>query len=556
MNSYVIGLDFGTDSVRALIVDTSNGEELANSVYNYEKWSKGLFCNPKINQFRQHPSDHFKGIENTIKEVISISKVNTDDVKALTIDTTGSSPIAITNEGKALVFEEGFENNPNAMVILWKDHTALFEANEINDLVKKEKKLDYLKFSGGIYSSEWFWAKILHIIRIDKDVKKYAYSWMEHCDFITFSLIEDKNLSNFKRSRCAAGHKAMWHESWGGLPDKLFLSSLDPYLSGLRDRLYKETFTSDYAAGNLSIEWAKKLGLNTQTIVGVGTFDAHAGALGAKVVDQTLVKVMGTSTCDIMISRSPSMSKKVISGICGQVDGSVIPGCYGLEAGQSAFGDLLAWFKKIIEWPLENTLKKISSIDEKQKKQLIRKIKDNLLKDLTDSASKLNDDNAIPTALDWINGRRTPYANQNLKAAFSNLTLGSGAREIFLSLVFAICFGSKKIIDRLEDEGLKIKKIIGVGGIARKSPFIMQTLSNVLDLPVEVCRSYQTPALGAAICASVASGIHKSIPDAITVMGSDFDKVYYPESEKVIRLNEMFLKYEQLSRVVEDELNN
>ena len=556
MNSYVIGLDFGTDSVRALLVNTSNGDEIANSVYKYDMWSKGLFCEPKINQYRQHPSDHFIGLEHTIKEVIFKSKIKPDNIKAISIDTTGSSPIAVSKDGTALAFKKGFENNPNAMVVLWKDHTAVAEAEEINQLANEKNEINYLKFSGGIYSSEWFWAKILHIIRVDINLKRSAYSWMEHCDYLTFSIIEDSTLSSFKRSRCAAGHKAMWHESWNGLPDKSFLNSLDPYLSNLRDRLYKKTFSSDYAAGNLSSKWANTLGLSPKTIVGVGTFDAHSGAIGARIENETLVKVMGTSTCDIMIGSSKYLNKKVVSGICGQVEDSVIPGYYGLEAGQSAFGDYLAWFKKIIEWPLKNTLNKTSNLNEDQKKELFSIYEDNLLVDLTHAASKLEEDFAVPVSLDWINGRRTPYANQNLKAAFSNLTLGSGAPEIFLSLIYAICFGSKKIVERFSEEGLKIKKVIGVGGIAKKSPFIMQTMANVLDIPISICLSEQTPALGAAISASVASGIYKTIPEAIKIMGSDFEKVYYPEKNKVERLKKMYINYHQLSMVTENELKN
>ncbi len=554
MNSYVIGIDFGTDSVRALLVDSISGEELEDSVSIYDKWSKGMFCKPKKNQFRQHPSDHLIGLENCVKELISKSKINPDQVKALSIDTTGSSPIPVNEEGNALVFEKGFENNPNAMVILWKDHSAIKEAKEINDLVAKHN-LEYLKYSGGVYSSEWFWAKILHIIRIDESVMNSAYSWMEHCDYLTFNLIEESNLSNFKRSRCAAGHKAMWHKSWNGLPSKEFLNSLDPYLGNLRDNLYNETYSSDYAAGSLCGKWAKKLGLNTKTIIGVGTFDAHAAAIGAKVDKNFLVKVMGTSTCDITIGDSKLLSKKVVRGICGQVDGSVIPGYYGLEAGQSAFGDFLAWFKEILQWPLENILKKIDSIDNIQKNQIISICEEKLIEELTDAASKIKDDSGIPNSLDWINGRRTPDANQNLKAALSNLTLGSGSPEIFLSLIYSICFGSKKIIDRFELEGVEIKKIIGVGGIARKSPFIMQTLSNVLDLPVSICKSDQTSALGTAIFAAVSSGIYKSIHDAIKIMGSKSDIIYFPEKSEVLRLKILYNKYNQFSRFIEDQLN-
>jgi L-ribulokinase len=552
MSAYVIGIDFGTDSVRALLVNASTGEAVVSAVDHYRQWSRGDYCDPANNRFRQHPSDHFEGLEKTVKSVISQAKVSPEAIKALSIDTTGSSPIAVTQTGEALVYQKGFENNPNAMVVLWKDHTAVAEADEINRLANQWKGINYLEYSGGIYSSEWFWAKILHLIRKDENIKKNAYSWMEHCDYLTFTLIENQRLDQFRRSRCAAGHKAMWHESWGGLPDKKFLEKLDPYLSQLRDRLYGPTYTADQAAGQLSEGWAKKLGLTTQTKVGVGTFDAHAGAVGAKIDDHTLVRVMGTSTCDIMINRKPA--GKAIKGICGQVDGSVIAGTEGLEAGQSAFGDALAWLKKMLLWPVKNSLKDTAVIDETQKQQLIEHLEDKLLQDLTEAAMKLDHQAAVPTALDWVNGRRTPDANQNLKAAFSDITLGTEAPEMFLALIYAICFGSKKIVDRFEEEGVTIKNIVGVGGVARKSPFIMQTLSNVLNLPVNVAESDQVPALGAAIYAAVVAGIHKSTALATQVMGSDFEATYHPDPKARHQLKKMLHRYEQLAHAVENQL--
>ena len=555
MNALVIGVDYGTDAVRAVLVDAVSGKELASAVHNYRKWSQGLYCDPSINQFRQHPSDHLEGLEKTLQSVMAQAQVDPAAVKALTIDTTGSSPIAVNEAGEALVFTQGFENNPNAMVILWKDHTAVQAAAEINTLAQGWKGADFLAYSGGIYSSEWFWAKILHIIRQDDDLKEQAFSWMEHCDYLTYTLIEGNDLRAFKRSRCAAGHKAMWHESWGGLPGKDFLGQLDPYLAQLRHRLYEKTYTSDQAAGVLSKGWAKRLGLTTETVVGVGTFDAHAGAMGAKIKENTLVRVMGTSTCDIMVGDTPEIRTKPIKGICGQVDGSVVPGKIGLEAGQSAFGDALAWLKKLMTWPLETSLKNSIALDENQKNQLLKAIEDNVLNELTEAAKNLKTDTAVPTALDWVNGRRTPDANQNLKAAFSNISLGTGAPEMFLSLVYAICFGSKKIVARFDEEGVIIKDIIGVGGVARKSPFIMQTLSNVLNLTVKVAETDQAPALGAAIYAAVAGGIYNDTAQASSVMGSDFEAIYKPEEEQVKRLEKRLAKYDQLAHAVENDLS-
>ena len=554
---FVIGLDYGTDSVRAVLLNAINGEELAHSVHYYERWKSLKYCNPNRNQFRQHPSDHIEGLERTIKSVLAISQIIPNQVKGITIDTTGSSPIPITRDGEALVFKKGFENNPNAMMILWKDHTAIEEADEINDLCKTWGGENYLKYSGGIYSSEWFWAKILHIARTDRSVTENAYTWMEHCDYMTFQLIEENDLETFKRSRCAAGHKAMWHQEWGGLPSEEFLLKLDPYLAKLRPNLYQETYTSDIKAGKLSKKWAKILGLSQETIVSVGTFDAHAGAVGAKIHEKSLIRVMGTSTCDIIVSGKDSYKSTPVNGICGQVDGSVLPGMVGLEAGQSAFGDVLAWFKNVLAWPLDNIVLQSLNIDEEQKNQLKAEFDQNLISKLTEAAQSIPPEDSIPVALDWINGRRTPDANQNLKGAIANINLGTTAAHLFLALIHSICFGSKSIVDRFLKEGVEINQVIGIGGVAKKSKFIMQTLANTLDMPVKVAESEQTPALGAAIYASIASGIYNSFDEASETLGSPYHDIYYPEPAQVEIMQNLMKKYtafgidiEQLTHVL------
>jgi len=556
MKKYVIGLDYGTDSVRAVLIDTENGAELATSVSYYQRWKEGKFCQPEQNQFRQHPLDHIEGLEKTISYVVKESGVAPETIVSICIDTTGSSPLPVNKEGIALALTPGFEQNPNAMMVLWKDHTSIDEAEEINRLARSWGGEDYTKFEGGIYSSEWFWAKILHINRVDDNVKNSAYSWMEHCDYITFLLSDNQDLSTFKRSRCAAGHKAMWHESWGGLPSKDFLSQLDPSLAELRDRLYDKTYTSDEIAGNLNQEWAAKLGLTTNTVIAVGTFDAHSGAVGAKVEENTLIRIMGTSTCDIMVAPNDIIGDKTVKGICGQVNGSVIPGLIGLEAGQSAFGDLLAWYKDILMWPTQNILMNSNVIDENQKQQLKEEIENNLIRNLTLEAEKIPLSEAVPIALDWINGRRTPDANQELKAAISNLSLGTKAPHIFKALVNAICFGSKKIVDRFEEEGVKIEKVIGIGGVARKSPFIMQTLANVLNMPIVVAASDQAPALGAAVYAAVSAGIYPNVQEASQKMGSDFEAEYFPQAEHVEKYAELMSQYQILADFTENNIKS
>ena len=551
MKNYVIGLDYGTDSVRAVLIDTASGKELASDVHWYQRWKEQQYCNASLNQFRQHPLDHIEGLENTIQSVVRQSKVDPAAVKGICIDTTGSSPVPVTADGTPLAMVKGFENNPNAMMVLWKDHTAIGEAAEINELAANWGGTDFTKYEGGIYSSEWFWAKILHVVREDEAVKNAAHSWVEHCDLMTFLLTDHKDLPSFKRSRCAAGHKAMWHEEWNGLPPKAFLGQLHPYLASLRDRLYEHTYTSDEVAGNLSREWADRLGLTTDTVVAVGTFDAHAGAVGARIDEFSLVRVMGTSTCDIIVSSADAMGNNTVKGICGQVDGSVIPGMVGLEAGQSAFGDLLAWFRDVLAWPVDYLVLKSDILSQEQKDRLREEINRNFIKTLTEEAEKIPLSESIPAALDWINGRRTPDANQALKSAMSNLSLGTKAPHIFKALIHAICFGSKKIVDRFEAEGVRIDQVIGIGGVARKSPFIMQTLANVLNKPIKVAVSDYAPALGAAIYAAVAAGIYPDVIEASRHMGSGFEAEYQPEPEKMAAFVKEMQAYEQLSVFVE-----
>lgn len=555
MNNYVIGLDYGSDSVRAVLVEVNSGEELASSTHHYQRWKEKKYCKATENQFRQHPLDHIEGLEETVKGVLKQSSIDGKEVKGICIDTTGSSPMAVNEQGVSLALTEGFVENPNAMMILWKDHTAIEEANEINELARSWGGTDFTKYEGGIYSSEWFWAKILHVIRVDEAVKNAAHSWMEHCDWLTFLISDHDDLATFKRSRCAAGHKAMWHKEWGGLPHKDFLEKLDPYLAELKDHLYEETYASDEVAGHLNAEWAKKLGLSTDCVIAVGTFDAHAGAVGAKIDKKTLVRVMGTSTCDMMITSYDEIGSTTVKGICGQVDGSIIPGMIGLEAGQSAFGDVLAWFKDVLSWPINNLFDQSSLLSYEQKAQLKEEMSSNLIPKLAKQAEKVSLEESIPIALDWVNGRRTPDANQGLKAAIMGLSLGTKAPQIFAALVNAICFGAKKIVNRFQNEGVEIEKVIGIGGVARKSPYIMQTLANVLNMPIRVAESDEAPALGASIYAAVAAGIHPNVIEAAKIMGSPFEAEYHPEQDEVNKMESYFREYEQLADFIEEQTN-
>ncbi|MGH2563132.1 MAG: ribulokinase, partial [Ginsengibacter sp.] len=329
--SYVIGVDFGTDSVRSIIIDAQNGDEIASSFFYYPRWKDGLYCNPSQNQFRQHPLDYIEGLETTIKKCLhKAGKTVASNVKAISVDTTGSTPVAVDKSGTPLALIPGFENNPNAMFVLWKDHTATTEAAEINEHATKFD-INFLQFVGGIYSSEWFWAKLLHILRVDKSVSKACYSWVEHCDWIPFLLTGGTDVHQMKRGVCSAGHKALWAGEYGGLPPNGFFNSLDPLLNCFTSRLFKETFTADKPAGCISKNWAERLGLRGNVIIGVGAFDAHMGAVGGQIEAYHLSKVMGTSTCDMLVAPSNEIKGKLVKGICGQVPGSVIPDMIGME---------------------------------------------------------------------------------------------------------------------------------------------------------------------------------------------------------------------------------
>ncbi|HOY19414.1 MAG TPA: ribulokinase [Haliscomenobacter sp.] len=552
MKQYVLGADFGTDSVRAVLVDTANGAELASAVSYYQRWKKGLYCQPAQNQFRQHPLDYIESLEDAVKRTLAeLPGIDPAYVVAITVDTTGSTPVAVDQSGTPLALLTDFAENPNGMFILWKDHTAIAEAAEINQKARNWGGTDYTMYEGGIYSSEWFWAKIMHTVRSDESVEKAAYSWMEHCDWVTHLLIGGSDALSTKRSRCAAGHKAMWHESWDGLPSEAFLTHLEPKLAGLRDRLYTDTYTADEVAGNLSAEWAQRLGLHEGVVVSVGTFDAHAGAVGGEAEAYTLVKVMGTSTCDMLVAPMDEVQDKLVRGICGQVDGSIVPGMMGLEAGQSAFGDLLAWFKQVLSWPLQQILPTSQLLDEATKTALLEEMEDKIIAELSQAAAKIPVGQSGIVALDWVNGRRTPDADQSLKGAIMGLNMGSDAPGIFKALVEAICFGSKKIVDRFESEGIPIKAVVGMGGVAKKSAFVMQTLADVLNRPIKIARSEQAPALGAAMYAAVAAGIYPDVASASQAMGNGFDRIYHPITENAVLYEKLYAEYGRFGDFVE-----
>ncbi len=533
---YVIGADFGTDSVRSVIINSRNGQEVASSVFYYPRWKKQLYCQPTHQQYRQHPLDYLEGIETSIRDCVEkAGPAIASTIKAISVDTTGSTPVAVDKTGTPLCFSPGLEENPNSMFVLWKDHTSTAEAEAINRHAEKYP-VNYLQFVGGIYSSEWFWAKLLHILREDEAVREHIYSFVEHCDWIPFVLTGGKDASQLKRGVCSAGHKALFAAEFGGLPPDSFFSELDPLLNGFTDKLFDRTYTAAEKAGTISKEWAAKLGLPEDVVIGIGAFDCHMGAVGGQIEPYYLSKVMGTSTCDILVAPKEDMTDKLVKGICGQVDGSVIPGMIGLEAGQSAFGDAYAWFKNLLSWPLQ----------EIEDETIRNTITDNLIARLSNEAAKLPVSENDELALDWLNGRRTPDANQLVKGAFMGLDLSTDAPRMFKALVEATCFGAKAITDRFIEEGIPVKGLIALGGVARKSPFVMQTMANVMNMPIRIHSSEQTCAAGAAMFAATAAGLYPTVEDAMKAMGQGFDKEFKPNRKQVGIYKKRYKRYKKL----------
>ena len=554
-NACVVGIDFGTDSVRSIVADATSGDVLGTSVRNYPRWADRLYCDPVGNRFRQHPLDYLESMEASVRGALrEAGAPAAARVRAIGVDTTGSTPVLADRSGAPLALGAPFAENPNAMFVLWKDHTAVAEAERLNRLARTWGGTNYTKYVGGIYSSEWFWAKAIHLLEVDPAVAEAAVTIVEHCDWIPAVLTGTSDLARFKRSRCAAGHKALWHAEFGGYPSDAFLEKLHPRLPALKKTLGTETFTADVPFGALSAEWAAKLGLSRETVVAVGAFDAHMGAVGGGIGRNRLLKVMGTSTCDIVVAAPANEPERLVSGICGQVDGSVIRGMIGYEAGQSAFGDVYAWFRALLSWPLESILPALTGLPDEVKRQVADGVAEEIIPALERAATALNLEETVPVALDWLNGRRTPDANQRLTGAITGLRLGTDAPRIFRSLVEATAFGSRAIVERFRAQGIRIDSAIAIGGVAKKSRFVMQTIADVMGLEVAVAAGEQPVALGAAMFAATAAGLYRQVEEAQQAMSAGTESVYRPDPIRAKRYDRLYKEYLALGAFVEGEL--
>lgn len=536
--TYCIGVDFGTDSVRAMVVDAADGHEVSQAVFVYPRWRDGLYCDALRNQFRQHPLDYIEGLEWTVRRCLDeAGPAVRNRVRAISVDTTGSTPVAVDDSGVPLALHETFREDPDAMFMLWKDHTAIREAAEINAHAG-QFAVDYLRYVGGIYSPEWFWAKMLHVLRRNEAVRSACYTWVEHSDWIPFLLTGGTRAMDIKRNVCAAGHKALWSPAFGGLPPNGFFATLDPLLDGFTDKLHKQVYAADQPAGMISAEWAERLALPRDVLVGIGAMDAHVGAVGGQISPYELSKVMGTSTCDMLVVPQTEMEGVFVKGICGQVDGSIIPGMVGLEAGQSAFGDVYAWFRDLLCWPLKHVGGGVDGAAD---------MADRLLAELSRQASALPPGEGSEWAVDWFNGRRTPDADPALKGMIAGLTLGSDAPRVYRALVEGTCFGARRIVERFREEGIPVQGIIGVGGIARKSPFVMQTMADTLGVPIRIHRSEQTCALGSAMFAATVAGTYPRVEMAMEAMGRGFDHQFIPRADHRDWYDQQYRRYINVS---------
>jgi L-ribulokinase len=528
--AFAIGVDYGTNSVRALVVDTADGREISTAVYNYPSGEAGILLDHRDpHTARQNPADYIEGFYRSVGSAVESAardpSFRPERVVGIGVDTTGSTPLPVDRRGMPLALSPDFADNLAAQAWLWKDHTSHAEAAEITAKAKKTRE-KYLNKCGGVYSSEWYWSKILHCKRTAPKVFAAAYSWVELADFVPALVTGNLNPDMLPRGICAAGHKAMYSESWGGLPGAKFLAGLDPALAALRDRYAPHALTSDKKAGSLAADVASRVNLPQGVAVAVGAFDAHMGAVGAGIKPGTLVKIIGTSTCDMMVA---PMENKLpdIPGLCGIVPGSVLPNMYGLEAGQSAVGDIFNWFVKSLA-PAQYAGDGDAHVE------------------LTRAAEKLLPGASGLVALDWNNGNRTVLVDPLLTGLLVGQTLHTTAAEVYRALIEATAFGALAIINRFEEYGVKVKEVVNCGGIAEKNPLVMQIYADVCNRPMKVSRSAQTCALGAAIFGAVAGGVYRSVEAAQKKMTGVRDVVYRPAKKAAAVYAQLYRVYETL----------
>lgn len=531
MGRYVIGLDFGTDSARALLVDALSGRELASAVAAYRRWGEGAYCDAAASRFRQHPLDYIESLDALLLSLREQASGPFSSVEAIAVDTTSSTPCLVDEKMRPLSLYEEFCDDPDAMFVLWKDHTAEREAALIDSLCRSSE-VCYTMFSGRHYSSEGYWAKVAHLLRRNAPLARRAYAAIEQCDYLAALLTGADSIGEMRLSHCAAGSKAMWSERWGGYPPREFFERVEPLAAPLAEHLSKDNYTSDEVFGTISRDTALRYGLPCGTRVAVGVIDAHAGAVGAGIRPGRMVLNLGTSACHMAVVDPQSLGDRIIEGVFGQVDGSIIPSLTGFETGMSAFGDLYAWLRRVLMFAVDEVVAQSRLLDEKTRRLLSDECRDRMLVQLGRRASELELREDMPLATDWINGRRTPSPDERLWGSVMGLRLSTSAPEIYFALVEATAFATRAIIDHLEANGVGIDELVAIGGISRKSPMVMQTLADVLGRRVDVAATEQACALGAVILASVAGGIYGSVEQAQQVLCPAVERSYSPRQDR------------------------
>ena len=521
MTRYTIGIDYGTDSARAVLVDAGNGRIVAGATCNYSRWAEGRWCDPIRQQFRQHPLDYVECLESVLREVVAACP-NPSAICAISVDTTGSTVCFTDAEGMPLSLRPEFAGDPDAMFILWKDHTGTVEAGEFTAAGARYTP-NYICQSGNHYSAECTWAKVLHVLRTNAAVRDAAYAFVDECDFVTNLLTGCRSFGDMKWGHCIPAAKQLWNKDWGGYPPEFFFEAIDPLMIPVLRRIPQVNYACSEKAGRLCPEWAAKLGLSTDVVVGVGNCDAHSGAVGAGVRPGVAVLNMGTSACYMAVMPVEEMKGNFIEGLFGQAEGTILEGYMGYETGLSAFGDIFAWFKRLTGKPLDELAAEASAIG-------------------------LRDD--LPLATDFFNGRRAPNPSNIVTASISGLRITTGPAEIYRALVEAAAFGSKACIDQYLDGGIRIDKMIAVGGIAQKSPYVMQTLCDVLGSPIEVSDCKDACAMGAAIHGAVAAGLYGSVLEAEDAMCPGACATYTPDPERHAFYLRRYERYNELAQFV------
>jgi len=524
--SFTLGLDFGTNTVRALVVRCADGAELGTCVADYPSGEQGILLDPKDHHLaRQHPGDYLSGLEKSVKGALAAARkqrgFDAAKIVGIGVDTTGSSPIPVDRQNRPLALDRKWRRNLAAQCWLWKDHTGWREAARITELAARHRP-HFIAKCGNTYSSEWWWSKIWHCLAVAPEVFAAAWSWVELSDWVPAILAGVTDPTRVKRGICPAGHKALYCDEWGGLPDKEFLAMLDPKLADLRNRLYKKAYDATEPAGALSDEWAARLGLPAGIPIAIGEFDVHYGAIGCGVTEGTLVKVIGTSTCDCGVV---SADKQVpdIPGICGIVKGAILPGYYGIEAGQSAVGDIFRWWAEVV---CEGDAA--------------------LHAQLSKAAARLQPGQSGLLALDWNNGNRTILVDQTLSGLLLGQTLHTTRTEIYRTLIEATAFGARAIIERLKEYGVPLDRVVCAGGIAEKNPLLMQIYADVTGCTMLVAGSSQACALGSAVAAAVLAGTHRDFPAAQRAMTSIKRKQYQPDPAARKVYDQLYVLYRQL----------